>query len=154
MLAPPPIGSRTSFGGTDTWALNVAVYVAFVAGVVMLWVIAPPSDHDWYVHGAAVTVCGDDVPILRCVPWTLLKSTVQVRVRDRTITISHGGKEVATHARVDGRRQRVVNPEHWAGLSRSEKGPQGAVEAPPADPATSEFVPNLDQWSLAAEVAA
>jgi transposase len=88
------------------------------------------------------------------VPWTLVRTWVQVVVRDRTITISHGGKEVATHVRVDGRRQRVVNPEHWAGLSRSENGPQGNAEAPPADPPTSEFVPNLDPWSQAAGVAA
>lgn len=88
------------------------------------------------------------------VPWTLVKSTVQVRVRDRTITISHGGVEVATHVRVEGRRQRVVDPAHWQGLSRSRTGPQEAVETPVAASTASEFVADLSQWAQAAEVAA
>ena len=44
---------------------------------------------------------------------------------------SHGEEVVARHERLVGRRQRTVNPEHWAGLSRraraaTEEGPAPA----------------------------
>src|SRR5262245_41626524 len=64
--------------------VKVAVNVAAVGGVVMLWVWAPPSDHDWNTKfpwsGAStlithwshdVTVCG---PTRMSVPFTTMLS--------------------------------------------------------------------------------
>src|SRR5688572_2879780 len=51
-------------------AVKVAVNVVFVAGTVMSWVAAPPSDHDANVYCVPASVCGDGAPIDRIMPTT------------------------------------------------------------------------------------
>jgi len=86
------------------------------------------------------------------VPWRLISTIVSVRVRDREIAVSHAGAVVARHTRVDGRRQRVVDPTHFEGLARSPAAPDQRT-ASPTEPA--EFERSLDVYeSAAAEVAA
>lgn len=57
-----------SAGDAPISALNVATYTAFEGGVVIVCVWVPASDHDWNVHGTNAYVCGEDVPMLRCMP--------------------------------------------------------------------------------------
>jgi transposase len=69
------------------------------------------------------------------VPWRLIGERVSVAVAGEAIRISHAGREVAVHARCVGKRQRVVDPAHFAGVAGCG-APVGravaAVEAPPA----------------------
>lgn len=81
------------------------------------------------------------------VPWQLVKTMVVVRVRDRAITITHAGRVMATHTRVDGRRQRVVDPAHWEGLTRR---PKVELEAAVVV-AAPEFERSLDVYAAVAE---
>ncbi|MDS4020452.1 MAG: IS21 family transposase [Candidatus Competibacter sp.] len=50
------------------------------------------------------------------VPWRLIGGTVTVRVCDDRIEILRGGTPVARHAGASGRRQRVIDPAHLAGV--------------------------------------
>lgn len=85
------------------------------------------------------------------VPWTLVKATVTVHVRDQQVSIVHAGRLVASHDRLQGRRQRTVDPAHWEGLARKPHAEaETAAEAGPH----SEFVTSLDAYVAAAEVAA
>jgi transposase len=83
------------------------------------------------------------------VPWKLVGSMVIVRVRDQAITVSHAGRIVARHDRVEGRRQRIVDPSHWEGLARA---PTVEIDVEQPDgPPEPEFARSLDVY---AEVAA
>lgn len=88
------------------------------------------------------------------VPWKLVGETVTVRVRDRAITITHGDRVVATHTRVDGRRQRVVAAEHWEGLARTPSPVDGPSPATIVVPPVAEFARSLDVYAAFAEAAA
>lgn len=55
------------------------MYVLAVAGVVIVWVAAPPSDHPWKVYVVPLTVCVAAAPIGRGNRTTL--STVAGAVR-------------------------------------------------------------------------
>jgi len=62
------------------------------------------------------------------VPWRLIGKRVAVVASGGRVTISHEGVEVAVHAELAGRRQRVIDPAHLhgaAGLARP---------IPPAEP--------------------
>lgn len=74
------------------------------------------------------------------VPWRLIGERVRVAVTSETLRVSHGGSEVATHARQIGRRQRIVEASHFAGVAGF-----GAriVRAAPTGSAASEAVPAL-----------
>jgi transposase len=50
------------------------------------------------------------------VPWRLIGETVQVVVAGGRISIRHAGREIAAHAETSGRRQRVNEPSHFAGV--------------------------------------
>ena len=50
------------------------------------------------------------------VPWRLIGETVQVVVAGGRVSIQHGGAEVAVHAESAGRRQRLVETAHFAGV--------------------------------------
>jgi transposase len=65
------------------------------------------------------------------VPWRLVGTTVTVRVRDDALRILHGGRMIAEHARVAGRRQRVVDAAHWDGLTPSPREPEATEVGPP-----------------------
>jgi transposase len=51
------------------------------------------------------------------VPWRLIGETVQVTLAGGRILIRHGGKIVADHGESGGRRQRIVEAEHFAGVA-------------------------------------
>ena len=84
------------------------------------------------------------------VPWALVKAQVTVRVRDTRVTVHHAGGIVADHARLDGRRQRVVDPAHWRGLVR---GPDDTALQASARPPEPEFLRPLSDYAELVEVA-
>jgi hypothetical protein len=51
------------------------------------------------------------------VPWQLIGERVLVTVMDETVRVSHGGREVAAHARQAGHHRRLVDPAHFAGVA-------------------------------------
>lgn len=87
------------------------------------------------------------------VPWRLVKTKVLVRVREGVVTVEHGGRVVATHTRVEGRRNRVVDPDHWEGLTRRPAVPE-SVDDPASEPLVGEFERSLAAYEAAAGVAA
>ena len=50
------------------------------------------------------------------VPWRLIGESVRVVVVGNLLRVSHAGREIAVHERRLGRRQRVVDPAHFAGV--------------------------------------
>jgi len=67
------------------------------------------------------------------VPWRLIGETVRVVVAGGRVSIQHGGQEVAAHPETAGRRQRLIEPAHFAGISPRPVVPPTVVvsEAPP-----------------------
>jgi transposase len=67
------------------------------------------------------------------VPWRLIGERVAVTVSGGRVRICHAGREVALHGESAGRRQRVVEPAHFAGVA-GFGGPAVAPQpqAPPA----------------------
>jgi len=51
------------------------------------------------------------------VPWRLIGETVRAVVAGGRISIQHGGQEVAVHPECAGRRQRLIEPAHFSGMS-------------------------------------
>jgi hypothetical protein len=51
------------------------------------------------------------------VPWRLIGERVQVAVTDAVIRIHHAGRDVAVHERRAGKRERVIDPAHFAGVA-------------------------------------
>jgi len=74
----------------------------------------------------AVTIDGNAYSV----PWRLIGERVRVTVGNETIRIYHGGRQVATHAELEGRHGRVVDDAHLAGLVGAKERPTGVV--PPA----------------------
>ncbi|RWC69462.1 MAG: hypothetical protein EOS71_28045 [Mesorhizobium sp.] len=69
-------------------------------------------------------------------PWHLLGELVRVVVCGGRISIQHEGKEVAVHPESAGRRQRLNEPAHFAGISRVPALAQpAALPSGPPDPA-------------------
>jgi transposase len=77
------------------------------------------------------------------VPWRLIGARVEVVVGGGRVHIRHAGSTIATHAEVAGRRQRVIDPTHFHGISglapparlTDEPGPRHAARlAEPAAP--------------------
>jgi hypothetical protein len=68
------------------------------------------------------------------VPWRLIGETVTVRIVDDTLRVLRAGVEVAQHPVSAGRRQRVIDPAHLAGVVGAPGGasPAAVVTAPPA----------------------
>jgi transposase len=64
------------------------------------------------------------------VPWRLIGERVRVLVAAGTVRVSHAGVEVACHQRSAGRRGRIVDPVHFAGVAgaigRVVRAPGGA----------------------------
>src|SRR4029079_166625 len=50
------------------------------------------------------------------VPWRLIGESVRVVVVGNLLGVTHAGREIAVHERRLGRRQRVVDPAHFAGV--------------------------------------
>jgi hypothetical protein len=68
------------------------------------------------------------------VPWRLIGESVQVVVTGGRLSIRHAGREIATHAETTGRRQRVIEPMHFAGVIGGPR-PVPAMLEPGAAPA-------------------
>jgi hypothetical protein len=66
------------------------------------------------------------------VPWRLVGETVQVVVLAGRIIVRHAGEVVADHPVCAGRRQRIVDRAHLAGLVGA--GPPRATSLPPCPP--------------------
>jgi transposase len=79
------------------------------------------------------------------VPWRLIGETVRVVVAGGRVSIQHAGAEVAVHPESAGRRQRLVETAHFAGLSRTPAPVRPAdVPAPEAPPAAELLRPLRD----------
>ena len=64
------------------------------------------------------------------VPWRLIGERVRVTIAGGIIRIAHAGRLVAMHEERRGRRERAVDPAHFAGVA----GFREKVRAQPADP--------------------
>jgi transposase len=68
------------------------------------------------------------------VPWRLIGERVRVTVTDAAVRIHHGAHEVAKHEVASGRRQRVVDSAHYAGIAaRSRIEPSAPANEPVPD---------------------
>ena len=68
---------------------------------------------------------------------------VTVQVHDDRLSIHHAGAEVARHGVVAGRRQRVVEPAHLAGIIGSASGRCPPAPASPSPASPPEPAPTL-----------
>ena len=88
------------------------------------------------------------------VPWKLIGETVQVVVASGRVSIRHRGAEIAAHAESTGRRQRVVDPTHLAGIARPRpSAPAEAAGGQPVgglEPAACELLRPLSEYERAA----
>ncbi len=75
------------------------------------------------------------------VPWRLIGETVRVVVVGGRVSIHHRGQEVAVHPETAGRRQRLIEPAHFAGLA-----PQRPAVVATAAPANAELLRPLDEY--------
>jgi len=66
------------------------------------------------------------------VPWRLIGETVTARIADECLQVRRAGIEVARHALGVGRRQRVIDPAHLAGVVGAPAEEGAANHAPPA----------------------
>jgi len=66
------------------------------------------------------------------VPWRLIGETVTVHIVDESLRVRRAGIEVAHHALGVGRRQRVIDPAHLAGVVGAPAEGGAASHAPPA----------------------
>lgn len=64
------------------------------------------------------------------VPWRLIGETVTVRIVNEHLRVTHAGIEVAHHAVNAGRRQRVIDPAHLAGIVGAPAKGRAANNAP------------------------
>jgi transposase len=72
------------------------------------------------------------------VPWRLIGERVRVTVTDTVVRVHHGAREVAMHTVLSGRRQRAVDPAHYAGVA----GAKGRYAATASAPEPSAVVPS------------
>ncbi|MCP5126281.1 MAG: IS21 family transposase [Gammaproteobacteria bacterium] len=66
------------------------------------------------------------------VPWRLIGETVTVQIVDESLRVQRAGIEVARHVLSVGRRQRVIDPAHLAGVVGAPTAGGAANPAPPA----------------------
>ena len=50
-------------------------------------------------------------------PWRQISETVRAVIAGGRIHIEHGGQQVAVHPECAGRRQRLIEPAHFNGMS-------------------------------------
>jgi transposase len=67
------------------------------------------------------------------VPWRLIGETVRVVVAGGRVSIQHAGGEVAVHPETAGRRQRLVEAAHFAGVSQTPSPAPVSLPPPAAD---------------------
>jgi Integrase core domain len=83
------------------------------------------------------------------VPWRLIGECVQVVVTDGRVSIRHAGAEVAVHAEIAGRRQRVTEPAHFHGIAGLAR-PAGAGDADAAEPLAAVLLRPLAEYEQVA----
>lgn len=76
------------------------------------------------------------------VPWRLIGETVQVVVLGGRLIVHHAGQIVADHPVCEGRRQRIVNREHRAGVV----GATGTVRLSRPLPAPPDLLRSLAEY--------
>jgi transposase len=64
------------------------------------------------------------------VPWRLIGERVEVIVAGGQVRVRHGASEVAAHRLVDGRRQRVIDKAHLAGVAGTAGRPVHRAATP------------------------
>ena len=69
------------------------------------------------------------------VPWRLIGERVRVTAGGGSVRVLHGGREVAVHAELKGRRERVVNDAHLAGVAGTKQRPICLIEVPASEAA-------------------
>jgi hypothetical protein len=57
------------------------------------------------------------------VPWRLIGERVRVTVSAGAVRVLHGGREVAVHAELKGRRGRAMDDRHLAGVAGTKDKP-------------------------------
>ena len=65
------------------------------------------------------------------VPWRLIGETVRVVIAGGVLRVSHAGREVAVHPRRSGRFERVVDPQHYAGVVGFAPKPHAEIRRVP-----------------------
>jgi transposase len=75
------------------------------------------------------------------VPWRLIGETVRVVVASGRVSVLHRGQEVAVHPETAGRRQRLIEPAHFAGIA-----PERPAVVPTAAPANADLLRPLDEY--------
>ena len=83
------------------------------------------------------------------VPWRLIGETVRVVVAGGRVSIQHGGQEVAVHPESAGRRQRLVEAAHFAGLSPTPAPVRPADVPAPEPPPAAELLRPLEDYEQA-----
>ena len=83
------------------------------------------------------------------VPWRLIGETVRVVVAGGRVSIQHGGSEVAVHPESAGRRQRLVEATHFAGVSSRPATARPADVAPPEPPPAADLLRPLREYEQA-----
>ena len=78
------------------------------------------------------------------VPWRLIGETVRVVVAGGRVSVEHRGQEVAAHPETAGRRQRLVEPAHFAGIAPMRPAPVAIAPTPP--PTSAELLRPLDEY--------
>jgi hypothetical protein len=93
------------------------------------------------------------------VPWRLIGESVGVAITAEALRISHAGRDVATHRRQSGRRQRAIDPAHfegvagsrvWAGQDLTVAAANDAAPTSAASPASSILLRPLAEYEAAA----
>lgn len=83
------------------------------------------------------------------VPWRLIGETVQVTICAGRIVVRHAGEVVADHAVCSGRRQRITDRAHLAGVVGAD-GPVRRTTPPPPAPPPASLLRPLAEYELAA----
>ena len=83
------------------------------------------------------------------VPWRLIGETVQVTICAGRIVVRHAGEVVADHAVCSGRRQRITDRTHLAGVVGAD-GPVRRTTTPPSPPPPASLLRPLAEYELAA----
>ena len=83
------------------------------------------------------------------VPWRLIGETVRVVVAGGRVGIHHGGAEVAAHPESAGRRQRLIEAAHFAGVSQAPKTVPSPDAARPEPPLAADLLRPLAQYEQA-----
>ncbi|MDX1595257.1 MAG: IS21 family transposase [Gammaproteobacteria bacterium] len=84
------------------------------------------------------------------VPWRLIGETVQVTICAGRVVIRHAGAVVADHAVCPGRRQRITEPAHLAGVVGADGPVRRISPAPPPPSPPPTLLRPLAEYELAA----